>query len=66
MTKLLRLTAREAVSLLEKHGFKFVRQTGSHRIFKNQHGIRATIPMHPGKILHPKIVKQILEDIKKS
>lgn len=43
-------------------GFVLVRQSGSHKIYKSEDGKRITIPYHSGKILHPKIVKRILED----
>jgi len=39
-----------------------VRQSGSHKIYKNSKGVRVTVPYHPGKILHPKLFKAILKD----
>jgi predicted RNA binding protein YcfA (HicA-like mRNA interferase family) len=48
--------------VLEKHGFRVVRQRGSHRILRDDLGRRVTLPMHLGKILHPKIVAAIMED----
>jgi hypothetical protein len=39
-----------------------MRQSGSHKIYKNQHGKRTTVPYHSGVILHPKILKSILRD----
>lgn len=39
-----------------------VRQSGSHKIFKNKKGVRITVPYHSGKVLHPKILKRILDD----
>ncbi len=62
MTKVPRITAKELISALEKMGFKQIRQAGSHRIFRNNDGVRATAPDHPGKIIHPKIIKTILQD----
>jgi predicted RNA binding protein YcfA (HicA-like mRNA interferase family) len=57
-----RLTAIEAERLLFKAGFNQIRSEGSHRIYlKNT--IRVVIPFHSGKILHPKIIKQILNAI---
>jgi predicted RNA binding protein YcfA (HicA-like mRNA interferase family) len=38
------------------------RHSGSHKIFKNTDGNRVTVPFHPGKILHPKVLKSIVED----
>jgi len=60
--KLPRLTAREIIKLLEKLGFRFSRQNGSHKIYKNSQGKRVTAPFHGGKILHPKVLKSILRD----
>lgn len=62
MTRLPRLTAREIVSVLEKVGFLLARQSGSHMIFKNAAGKRATVPFHSAKTLHPKVLKSILRD----
>ncbi|MGR3301581.1 MAG: type II toxin-antitoxin system HicA family toxin [Candidatus Scalindua sp.] len=47
---------------LERAGFSFSRQSGSHKIYKNKEGKRATVPYHSGKILHPKTLKSILRD----
>ena len=60
MPKLPRFTAKKMVRILEKQGFVCVRQSGSHMIYRNEDGIRVTLPFHGSKILHPKIVKQIL------
>ena len=60
--KLPRVPASRIISLLKRKGFACVRQSGSHKIFKNNAGIRVTVPDHAGKILHPKIVKQICKD----
>ena len=62
MPKLPRLTAREIAGVLEKAGFFLTRQSGSHMIYKNAAGKRATIPFHGSKILHPKVLKSILRD----
>ena len=60
--KLPRVTAGETIKALEKAGFFFSRQSGSHKIYKNKEGKRATVPYHSGKILHPKTLKSILRD----
>jgi predicted RNA binding protein YcfA (HicA-like mRNA interferase family) len=62
MPKLPRLTARQIISALERAGFSLVRQSGSHIIYKNAAGKRATVPFHGSKILHPKLLKSILRD----
>ncbi len=58
-----RLTAKQIIKILEKRGFKLARQSGSHKIYKNNEGVRVTVPYHSGKILHPKIIKSILKDM---
>ncbi len=60
--KLPRVTANEIIKIVEKLGFRFSRQSGSHKIYKNDEGKRVTIAYHSGKILHPKVVKSILVD----
>jgi len=60
--RLPRLTAQEVMRVIERKGFVLVRQSGSHKIFRNSEGTRITLPFHSGKILHPKLLKSILED----
>ena len=62
MAKLPRLTARQIIAVLEKVGFSLARQSGSHMIFKNVSGKRATVPFHSAKTLQPKVLKSILRD----
>jgi predicted RNA binding protein YcfA (HicA-like mRNA interferase family) len=62
MPKAPRWTAAQAESALVAAGFELLRSKGSHRIYG--HGnLRVTVPFHGGSILHPKIVKQVLECI---
>jgi len=61
--KLPRLTAVEIIRVLERHGFAFARSRGSHHIYKNAAGKRATVPVHTGKTLHPKVLQSILRDM---
>ena len=60
--KLPRVTAADVIRVLEKSGFLFVRQSGSHKIYKNTEGKRATVPFHTGRILHPKVLRSVLRD----
>lgn len=62
MPRLPRLTATDTEALLLKAGFVLVRSKGSHRIYLRSN-VRVVLPFHPGKTLHPKIVKQVLEAI---
>ena len=60
--KIPKITAVNVIKVLEKIGFVLVRQSGSHKIYKNEAGRRVTIPYHSGKVLHPKILRNILRD----
>lgn len=60
--KLPRITASKLVKVLEKWGFVLVRQSGSHRIYKNKEGRRVTVPFHSKKEIHPKVLRNILAD----
>jgi len=60
--KLPRLTATDIIRVLEKAGFFLSRQSGSHKIYKNNSGKRVTVPYHSGDILHPKVLKSIMKD----
>ena len=60
--RLPRINAADAIRVLERAGFFLVRQSGSHRIYRNASGKRTTVPFHSGKELHPKILKSILRD----
>lgn len=62
VARLPRVTAREIIRILLEHGFREVRSSGSHRIFRNAQGRRTTVPFHAGKVLHPKLLKSILKE----
>jgi predicted RNA binding protein YcfA (HicA-like mRNA interferase family) len=62
MYKLPRVSATEVMKALEQAGFFLVRQSGSHKIYKNREGKRVTIAYHAGKTVHPKILQSILRD----
>ena len=57
-----RVTASQIIAVLEKVDFVFTRQSGSHKIYKTANGNRVTVPFHGAKILHPKILKSIMND----
>jgi len=62
LPKLPRLTPEEAEKMLLKAGFKHIRSKGSHRIYQKKRE-RFVLPFHKGKILHPKIIKALMESI---
>ena len=62
MPKLPRLTADEAEAILLKAGFVLLRSKGSHRIYIKGDR-RIVVPFHAGKILHPKVIKQVISAV---
>ncbi len=62
MSPLPKLTAKEAEQRLLRAGFTLSRQRGSHKIYRKG-GFRMVLPWHQGKMLHPKIIKELLEMI---
>ncbi len=63
--QLLSFKEEQAESLLIRSGFELLRSKGSHRIYKKVN-VRVVVPFHSGKILHPKIIKQVQEAIEKT
>lgn len=62
MPELPKLTAKEAEKILLINGFRLDRQKGSHRIYIKS-SYRVVLPHHSGKILHPKIIKELFNII---
>lgn len=45
------LTAKDLIKLLRKNGFIFIRQSGSHAIFRNYNtNKKVIVPIHSGNI----------------
>ena len=62
-SKLRGLTARRLIAALTKDGFFFVRQSGSHRIYRHHDGRRVTVSFHKGsQTFSPKILKIMIGD----
>lgn len=62
MSKLPVLKARELISALEKAGFEFVRQKGSHVRMRHPDGRVVTVPVHPGRDIGRGLLRKILRD----
>ena len=60
--RLPRVTAAQVIRVLERLGFELVRQSGSHRIYRDAEGKRVTVPYHAGRTLHPRLLAAILRD----
>lgn len=54
---------REAIRVASRLGFIFVRQKGSHAIYRHPDGRRITIPIHGSKELGPALFKQVIDDM---
>ncbi|KKQ29783.1 MAG: hypothetical protein US48_C0038G0012 [Candidatus Levybacteria bacterium GW2011_GWA2_37_36] len=69
MSKLPQVKARDLVKIVEKLGFTFRDQSGSHAVYVHYDGRRTTIPIHPTEILGvgllTKIIKKDLQINKK-
>lgn len=50
---------KQIIKVLERQGFKFIRQKGSHRLYRKGN-LRVTIPFH-NKDLKPGTLKSILK-----
>lgn len=62
-SKLPALKAKQVVKAVERAGFIFVRQTGSHAIYVNSLlNARTVIPIHPGKTIKMPLLKAIIKD----
>ena len=56
--------AKEFIKVIEKLGFYFDRQKGSHAIYKdNQGNGRVVVPIHAGKDLKPMTLMSMIQDI---
>ena len=62
MPKIPPLDPRKLIKILEKTGFKVVRQKGSHVIMMNDIKTRVVIPVHPGKDVKPGLVRAIISE----
>ncbi|MGB9846765.1 MAG: type II toxin-antitoxin system HicA family toxin [Desulfotomaculales bacterium] len=62
MSRLPRVTGKEVVNALKKAGFVVIRIQGSHHHLRKP-GTKSlvTVPVHPGEIIKPKLLKNVLE-----
>ena len=66
MTRLPRLTGKEAVRALQRIGFQVVRTRGSHVFLRHPDGRVTTVPVHSRETLGPGLLRSILRDIELS
>jgi predicted RNA binding protein YcfA (HicA-like mRNA interferase family) len=61
MAKLPLLSAKEVCKVLDKLGFKFIRQEGSHMFFEHNDGRTTVIPSHPGQDIGRGLLNKIIK-----
>lgn len=62
--KLPLLSSKELCKFLEKEGFKFIRQKGSHRFYRHPDGRTTVVPIHSNKDIKRGLIKGILNEIR--
>ena len=62
MPKIPPLNPRKLIKILEKTGFRAVRQKGSHVIMMDDRKTRIVIPVHPGKDVKPGLIRAIIRE----
>ncbi|MBU2496519.1 MAG: type II toxin-antitoxin system HicA family toxin [Nanoarchaeota archaeon] len=61
MAKLPKLNGKELSKIVEKLGFKFIRQTGSHVVYEHIDGRKTVIPIHAGQEIGPGLLNKIIK-----
>lgn len=62
MPKLPNVSGKETIKVLEKIGFKIIRQKGSHVRMKHEDNRVVTIPVHANKCLGKGLLRKVLRD----
>lgn len=63
MSKLSPAKPEDVIRILEKLGFKRIRQSGSHAVFHHSDGRWTTVPIHKGKDVAKGTLHKILKDV---
>jgi predicted RNA binding protein YcfA (HicA-like mRNA interferase family) len=66
MTRLPRLTGKEAVRALLRIGLEVVRTRGSHVFLRHPDGRATTVPVHSRETIGPGLLRSILRDVEMS
>jgi len=62
MSRLRRVTGRQAFRALQRAGFVPIRTKGSHHFLRHPDGRATVVPIHSGETLGPGLFNQILKD----
>jgi len=60
LSKLPLLKAKQLARILEKLGFQFLRQQGSHMFFQHPDGRTTVVPNHPGEQIDRGLLNKII------
>jgi len=63
VSKLTPVKPGDVIKILEKLGFKRIRQSGSHAVFYHPDGRWTTVPIHKGKDVAKGTLHKILKDV---
>ena len=63
MSKLPLLSSSELIRILEKLGFREIRQRGSHKYLKHPDGRATVVPVHSSQDIGRGLLKKILNEI---
>ena len=62
MTRLPRITGKDALKALQRAGFSVVRTHGSHHyLYHRDRDVLVTVPIHAGRTLAPKTLQSMLK-----
>lgn len=62
--KLPLLSSKEVCKFLEKEGFQFIRQKGSHKFYRHSDGRTTVVPFHSNKDIKRSLLREILNEIR--
>jgi len=62
LPKISPLNPTKLINILQKSGFKIIRQKGSHLIMIDDKKTRIVIPVHPGKDVKPGLIRAIIKE----
>jgi len=62
--KLPLLSSKELCKFLEREGFQFIRQKGSHRFYRHPDGRTTVVPIHSNKDIKRSLLKGVLNEIR--
>ena len=61
MPKLTPISPKDLIKIIEKCGYRFLRQKGSHATFANGNGNIVVIPIHSGKKIDRGLLLKIIK-----